>query len=145
LLISAFTIGLSVLFLKAGKYVESKGMLQATIALSVIFLIIKYLEWSGEFAHGIWPDSPTLLSMSSGANMYFGLYFTLTGLHALHVILGIATMLIVHRRINKGTITQKKFIFFENLALYWDYVHLVWVFVVPLFYMIGLADIGGHH
>ncbi len=145
LLVSAFTIGLSVLFLKAGNLKMSKGLLKTTIILSLIFLTVKYFEWSGEFANGIWPGSPTLVAMSHGANMYFGLYFTLTGLHALHIILGISAMIWVHCKIENGTISQKKFIVFENLALYWDYVHLVWVFVVPLFYIIGYAQIGGTH
>jgi cytochrome c oxidase subunit 3 len=145
LLISAFTIGLSVLFLKAGDIAKSKGMLLATIVFSIAFLVVKYFEWTAEFDHGIWPDSPTLLAMSNGANMYFGLYFTLTGLHALHIILGIAAMVFVYRKMNNGTISKDNFIVHENVALYWDYVHLVWVFVVPLFYMIGFADIGGHH
>ena len=144
LLISAGCLAMSVLYMKANKVLESKRFLYSTIALAVLFVIVKYFEWSAEFEHGIWPDSPTLRAMSDGANMYFGLYFTLTGLHGLHVILGIVAMFWVLSKINNGDITAKKFIVLENFALYWDYVHLVWVFVIPLFYMIGLSTGGAH-
>jgi len=144
LLISAGCLAMSVVFMKANKILESIRFLIATITLAIAFIVVKYFEWSAEFHHGIWPDSPTLRGMSDGANMYFGLYFTLTGLHGLHIILGIVAMFWVLGKINNGKITAKKFIILENFALYWDYVHLVWVFVVPLFYMIGLSTGGTH-
>jgi cytochrome c oxidase subunit 3 len=144
LLVSALTIGLSVLFLKADKVKTSKSFLLTTIILSIAFLTVKYFEWTAEFDNGIWPDSPTLTAMGHGENLYFGLYFTVTGLHAIHIILGIVAMIWIHRKISNSSITPKNFIVFENLALYWDYVHLVWVFAIPLFYMIGFADLGGH-
>jgi cytochrome c oxidase subunit 3 len=144
LLISALTIGLSVLFLKAGKIKQSKSFLLTTIILSVAFLIIKYFEWTAEFRHGIWPGSEKLVSMEHGINLYFGLYFTVTGLHAIHIILGIIAMIWVYRKLGDKSISQDKFIIYENVALYWDYVHLVWIFAIPLFYMIGFADLGGH-
>jgi cytochrome c oxidase subunit 3 len=144
LLISALTIGLALLYFRAGKIKNAQAYLSTTIILSCVFLVVKYFEWTAEFDHGIWPGSPTLVEMSNGINLYFGLYFTVTGLHAIHIILGIAAMLWVKNKINNKTITPKNFIVFENLALYWDYVHLVWVFAIPLFYMIGFADLGGH-
>jgi len=144
LLISAGCLALAVVHMKANKVLESKRFLWSTIALAIAFIIVKYFEWSAEFDHGIWPDSPTLVAMSSGANMYFGLYFTLTGLHGLHIILGIIAMFWVLDKMNKGEINSKNYVILENFTLYWDYVHLVWVFVVPLFYMIGLSTGGGH-
>lgn len=144
LLISAATLALSVVHMKMNKVAESKNFLYATIALAIAFIVVKYFEWSAEFHHGIWPDSPTLVAMSNGANMYFGLYFTLTGLHGLHIILGIVAMFWVLGKMNKGEIHSKNYVVLENFTLYWDYVHLVWVFVVPLFYMIGLSTGGTH-
>jgi len=144
LLISALTIGLSVLFLKAGKIEQAKSFLLTTIILSVAFLTVKYFEWTAEFHHGIWPGSEHLVAMSHGTNLYFGLYFTVTGLHAIHIILGIGAMIFVYRKLNDKSISRENFIVYENVALYWDYVHLVWIFAIPLFYMIGFADLGGH-
>lgn len=142
LLVSALTLGLSVLNMKAGEVGKSKKFLWTTILLACIFLVIKYFEWSAEFHHGIWPNSPTLVEMSKGANLYFGLYFTTTGLHGIHVILGIIAMLWVCSKIDNESINPKQYVVLENITLYWDYVHLVWVFVIPLFYMIGLSQGG---
>lgn len=144
LLFSAATLGLSVLYMKANKVVESKRFLYTTIALALMFIVVKGFEWGAEFSHGIWPDSPTLVEMAYGVNLYFGLYFTLTGLHGLHVILGIIAMFWVLGKMNDGSINSKQYVVLENFTLYWDYVHLVWVFVVPLFYIIGLSTPGGH-
>ena len=144
LLFSAATLGLSVLHVKIGDIKTSKTFLITTIILAITFLVVKYFEWSAEFDHGIWPDSPTLVGLSKGENLYFGLYFTLTGLHGLHIILGVVAMLWAYTKINSKEIHSKDFIILENTALYWDYVHLVWVFVVPIFYMIGLSTPGGH-
>ncbi len=144
LLISALTIGLSVLFVKAGKIEQAKSFLLTTMILSVTFLVVKYFEWTAEFANGIWPGSEKLVAMAHGENLYFGLYFTVTGLHAVHIILGIGAMLFSYRKLSNKSISRENFIVFENVALYWDYVHLVWIFAIPLFYMIGFADLGGH-
>ena len=60
----------------------------------------------------------------------------MTGLHGLHIIIGIGVMFWVLALINSGKITSTNFVVLENTALYWDLVHLVWVFVFPLFYLI---------
>lgn len=136
LLLSALTMGLSLVKLRHGEIAKAKQFIWVTIVLSTIFLAIKYVEWSTEIHHGIYPDSPTLNAMADGTKMYFGLYFTMTGLHGLHIILGIGAMFWVIGLINKGVITKEKYVVLENTALYWDFVHLVWVFVFPLFYLI---------
>ena len=87
LLISALTIGLSVLFLKAGKIAQARSFLLTTIILSLAFLTVKYFEWTAEFHHGIWPGSEKLVAMEHCVNLYFCLFFTVTGLHAIHIIL----------------------------------------------------------
>ena len=107
------------------------------LCLSIIFLVIKYFEWMIEINHGIYPDSSVLNAKEHGQILFFGLYFTMTGLHGVHIIVGIALMLWVIYLINKKTMNDKKYVVLENVALYWDLVHLVWVFLFPLFYIIG--------
>ncbi|MDD2384818.1 MAG: cytochrome c oxidase subunit 3 [Sulfurospirillaceae bacterium] len=136
LLVSALTMGLSLVRLRQGNVEGAKKFIWATIVLALIFLSIKYFEWSAEIHHGIYPGSPTLKSMGDGAVMFFGLYFVITGLHGIHIILGIGAMIWVLGLVRKGKITPTKFVVLENTALYWDLVHLVWVFVFPLFYLI---------
>ena len=136
LLISALTMGLSLVEMKKGNIAKSKQMIWATLILAFVFLTIKYFEWSHEISLGIYPDSPVLNQMADGIKLYFGFYFTATGLHGLHIIFGIITMFWVLWLIDKDKINKENYVVLENTALYWDLVHLVWVFVFPLFYLI---------
>ncbi|WP_024955725.1 cytochrome c oxidase subunit 3 [Sulfurospirillum arcachonense] len=136
LLLSALCMGLSLVKLRNGQPNTSKKFIWATIVLATIFLVIKYIEWSHEIHLGIYPGSPTLNEMENGTKLFFGLYFTMTGLHGLHIIIGIGVMFWVLALINSGKITSTDFVVLENTALYWDLVHLVWVFVFPIFYLI---------
>jgi cytochrome c oxidase subunit 3 len=136
LLISALCMGLSLVKLRNGDVLTCKRYIWLTIALALVFLSIKYVEWTTEINHGIYPGSEHLASLGNGTVMFFGLYFSITGLHGLHIILGIGAMLWVLRLIKTQKINPKNFVILENTALYWDLVHLVWVFVFPLFYLI---------
>ena len=142
LLISAFTMGWSLLNIKQGKIDVAKKFLLTTIILSVVFIVVKYFEWSSKFAHGIWPSSDKVLEAGNGMTIFFGLYFTMTGFHAVHVIVGIGVMIWLYREIVKGELNQDNFTYLENTTLYWDFVHLVWVFVFPLYYMLQFAKVG---
>lgn len=136
LLVSALTMGLSLVKLRNGKAEESKKYIWITIVLALVFVTIKYFEWSHEIHLGIYPGSPTLDAMDNGTKLFFGMYFTMTGLHGLHILIGVGVMLWVLSLINSGKVNSKEFVVLENTALYWDLVHLVWVFLFPLFYLI---------
>lgn len=92
LLTSSLTVALSIAALQGGKRRLSLFFLAATIALGLLFLVNKYFEWGEKISHGIYPDSPTLAAFDKGEILYFGLYFTMTGLHALHVLVGLAVL-----------------------------------------------------
>jgi cytochrome c oxidase subunit 3 len=139
LLLSTYFMGMSLINLKDKEIEKSKKKIYITILLATIFLIIKYFEWSFEINHGIYPDSQLLNSKENGEILFFGLYFTMTGFHGLHIIIGIALMFWVLNEMKKEKINSKKYVIFENVALYWDLVHLVWVFLFPLFYIIGIG------
>lgn len=151
LLVSALTMGLGLLRMRTGDVKGSKMMIWATIILALLFLGIKAVEWNAEYHHGIFLMHGEMLaesSMSFGKKLFFGLYFTMTGLHGFHIMIGIGLMLWLLKRINAGKVSQDHHILHWNIALYWDIVHLIWVFVFPYFYMIGAGDVvagGGHH
>lgn len=138
LLISTLTMALSVVKIKEGKVGASKSNLIITIILSIVFVVIKGYEWSVKIGDNIYPLSHHLMNdLPHGQAIYFDLYFILTGLHAIHVIIGILVMLYVYARLSSGTINQNRHAYISNLALYWDFVHIVWIFLFPLFYLIG--------
>jgi len=138
LLISTLTMGLSLVKLRNGQIETCKKYIWATIILATVFLAIKALEWTLEIDEGFYPGSlsPHLAALGNGGKLFFGLYFSLTGLHGVHIIVGIGVMLWILKLINSGDISSKNFVFLENTALYWDFVHIVWIFVFPIFYLI---------
>ncbi len=141
LLISTYFMGIASLSLKENKIERSKRMIYVTIVLSIVFLVIKYFEWSAEIQNGIYPNSQILNEMAEGQIIFFGLYFVMTGFHGIHVIAGIGVMFWALKLINEKRISAKKSVVLENIALYWDLVHIVWVFLFPLFYMIAFGGV----
>ena len=150
LLISALTMGLGLLKMRHGDVKGAKLMIWATILLAFVFLGVKAVEWTAEYNHGIFLGLEALQSGNEfskpfGEIIFFGMYFTMTGLHGFHIIIGIGLMLWLLKRINADKVNKEHYILYFNIALYWDLVHLIWVFVFPYYYMIGAGlSTGGH-
>jgi cytochrome c oxidase subunit 3 len=111
--------------------------LGATIACGLAFLVVKGFEWAAKFEHGLYPNAAVLLRRPPGEILYFGLYFTMTGLHALHVIIGIGVLCVMVFFVRRGTATQERSAGLENAGLYWHLVDIIWIFLFPLFYLIS--------
>ncbi len=110
--------------------------LLATIGLGLTFLIVKSFEWTAKFEHGLYPNAKFLLSQHYGFILFFGLYFMMTGLHALHVIVGMVVLSFVLNFMLRGKIHAERINIMENGALYWHLVDIIWIFLFPLFYLI---------
>ena len=137
LLISSMTIAMSTSALQLKKKGTTLGLLTITVLLGIVFLINKYFEWGVKFQHGIWPGSEHLLNdFSQGEILFFGLYFIMTGLHALHIIVGLVLILVTISRVSKGTVHPNRAALLENAGLYWHLVDIIWIFLFPLFYLI---------
>ena len=109
-----------------GKYKLYMGL---TLLFSFIFLIIKYFEYTGKFHHGIYPSSST----------FMGIYFTLTGLHGLHILGGIIVMGYMWLPIGSKMWETNPEMFtnrVEVAGLYWHFVDLVWIFLFPILYLL---------
>ncbi len=136
LLTSSLTMALAIPLLRAGKKHLSLLSQGATIFLGIIFLANKYAEWTEHIGHGIYPDSPLMVDMSRGRIIFFSLYYVMTGLHALHVLIGVAIIAGVLFLTARGKIHRYDFIKLENTGLYWHFVDVVWIYLFPLFYLI---------
>jgi cytochrome c oxidase subunit 3 len=136
LLTSSLTMALSIAAIQKDKKGLSIFFQLLTILLAFAFLVNKYFEWSTKFHHGIYPGSDTLLSMDSGEILFFGLYYVMTGLHGLHVIIGAVLIGVMTRLTVKGVITKDSFVKLEAAGLYWHLVDIIWIFLFPLFYLI---------
>jgi cytochrome c oxidase subunit 3 len=136
LLTSSFTIALSISAIKKGEKVSSIILQLATILMGVVFLIIKYFEWSAKITMGIYPDSPVLLALSKGEILFFGLYYVMTGLHGLHVLVGVVVISFMLYFMRRETINRENYVRLENTGLYWHFVDIVWIYLYPLFYLV---------
>ena len=136
LLTSSLTMVLSISSIQKGHRKESASFLMATIFLGLLFLIIKYAEWTVKIGHGIYPNSFRLLGRSKGEILFYGLYYSMTGLHGLHVLVGVFVLSAMLFLMMKGKINENRFVPLENSGLYWHLVDIVWIFLFPLFYLI---------
>ena len=135
LLTSSLTVVLSIMAIQQGKRVLSQRFLTSTILLGATFLVIKAFEWSAKFHHGLYPSSAHLATLPHGEQIFFGLYFTMTGLHGVHVLVGICVLGVMARMIGSGKISQDRNVTLENGGLYWHLVDVIWIFLLPLFYL----------
>ena len=138
LLLSTYTMGVATLNMRQGNVKRSATLVGLTMFIAIVFLGIKASEWGVDIRHGIYPGSAVLDAKDKGEILFFGLYFVMTGLHGLHVIIGIALMSWVLLLMRTGSIKPEHTIVMKNVTLYWDFVHLVWIVLFPLLYMIGV-------
>lgn len=92
LLTSSLTMALSIAAMQRARRGTAVALLVLTIALGAWFLVNKYFEWGAKFEHGIYPNSEFLLQHPKGEILFFGLYFAMTGLHGLHVLVGMGLL-----------------------------------------------------
>ena len=78
-----------------------------------------------------------MLRKAMGEQVFYGLYFTMTGLHALHVVIGAVVILFAMVFVQMGKVRSDRTVFLHNTGLYWHLVDLIWIFLFPLFYLIG--------
>ena len=137
LLTSSLSMAASISALQRGQRKLSMVLLMATMALGLLFLVNKGFEWGTKIEHGIYPNSPALLARAKGEVLFFGLYYVMTGLHGLHVLVGICIICGMLVLIAKDKINQGRLIPLENAGLYWHLVDIIWIFLYPLFYLIA--------
>ena len=135
LLTSSLTVGLSIVAIQRGEKARSMALLASTLGLGAVFLVIKSFEWAAKFHHGLYPNSAHLATLPPGEQIFFGLYFTMTGLHGLHVIAGMGVLAWVLHMMAKDQVRPDQYIHLENGGLYWHLVDVIWIFLLPLFYL----------
>lgn len=136
LLTSSLTMALSIAAIQRQQKTLSVIFQLLTIVLALGFMVNKYFEWGAKFHHGIYPGSDTLLSKPSGEILFFGLYYVMTGLHGLHVIIGVVIIAFMTQFTMKDVITHDNYVKLESAGLYWHLVDIIWIFLFPLFYLI---------
>jgi cytochrome c oxidase subunit 3 len=136
LLTSSLTVALSITALQKRNKFLAIINLSLTIFFALLFMVNKYFEWGAKIGHGIFPGKEEFINKPDGERMFFGLYYVMTGLHGLHVIIGVVILAIILGFVIKDKITHDNFVKLENSGLYWHLVDLIWIFLFPLFYLI---------
>jgi cytochrome c oxidase subunit III len=139
LITSSLTMALAVHAAQTGERRQLQWLLAATMLLGCVFLGIKAFEYYTEFREHHVPGAGFEFEAeyASHAQIFFSLYFFMTGLHALHMIIGLGIMSVMLWWAHRGVITPEYYNPIEVAGLYWHFVDIVWIFLFPLLYLIG--------
>ena len=139
LITSSLTMALAVHAAQTGQRRLLMALLVATMALGCVFLGIKAFEYYTEYVEHHVPGAGFLFEgrEAAHAQIFFSLYFMMTGLHALHMIIGLGIMLVMLWWSYRRIITPEYYSPIEISGLYWHFVDIVWIFLFPLLYLIG--------
>jgi cytochrome c oxidase subunit III len=137
-LLSSLTMALAIAYIQRDDQRKSKLMLLLTFAFACVFLVIKYFEYAEKIHHGILPGHFFTSTDFTAANaaLFFSFYFVMTGLHGIHVLIGMGAIAWVYWRMNRGHFNSRKFGAVEFVGLYWHIVDLIWIFLFPLLYLV---------
>jgi cytochrome c oxidase subunit 3 len=149
LIVSSLTMALAVYFAQTGKRRPQIGFLAVTMLLGATFLVIKGFEYAEKFRDSKFPGAsfrweghgdPTQVQI------FYWIYFAMTGLHALHMIIGIGLLAWLIFFAWKGRYTPEYHAPVELTGLYWHFVDIIWIFLFPLLYLLGRhLEAGGGH
>ncbi len=155
LLISSFTMAQAVTETMSGNNKKALKLIYVTVACAFVFLIVKYFEYSAKVHHGMFPgfdmwnpDMTYIMSQlressqgiitadPANLRLFFVLYFAMTGLHGIHILIGIGLMFWIIKRIKNDEFSPKYYTAVEGVGLYWHIVDIIWIFLFPLMYLI---------
>lgn len=142
LLFSSLTAAMAVRSAQLNQRHRTSLYLGITIVCACAFMVVKYFEYSHKFHLGLLPGKafnphglPHGVALPADASVFFSIYFMMTGLHGLHVLIGIGVMIWILVRNIRGEFSQRYFTPVDIAALYWHLVDLVWIYLFPLLYL----------
>lgn len=138
LICSSLTMALAVHAAQVGRRRTLVGFLLATMALGLVFLGIKGIEYAHKFEHHLVPGSSFVYAdrYARDAQVFFSFYFAMTGMHALHMVIGIGLLAVLVARAWRGAFSPQHHAAVELTGLYWHFVDIIWIFLYPLLYLI---------
>ncbi len=139
LIVSSLTMALAIRSMQLGKRKLTMWFLAGTVLLACVFMVIKYFEYSHKIHLGQLPGKWYFFEGIAGTNphIFFSAYFLMTGLHGFHVLGGIGVITWLFIKTARGSFSPEYYTPIEMTGLYWHLVDLIWIFLFPLFYLIG--------
>lgn len=136
LLISSFTMALSIFYAQKNKLNYSTLCLWATFICGLIFMGVKYFEYSHKIHEGLLPGKLFSYEGSQSLGLYFSFYYSMTGLHGSHVIAGMGLIFWLIIRSHKKHFGPGYILPLECVGLFWHLVDLIWIYLFPLLYLV---------
>jgi cytochrome c oxidase subunit 3 len=139
LICSSFSMAMAVQKTRDNRPKAAFYLLLFTILCAATFMVIKYFEYAHKFHEGLLPGAHFKFEAIKHpkADLFFSLYFMMTGLHGIHVLVGIGLIAWVMRRVSKREFSNRYYTPVELVGIYWHLVDLVWIYLFPLLYLIG--------
>jgi cytochrome c oxidase subunit III len=138
LITSSFTMVMSIRSAQLNQKKATVNYLIGTFLLASMFLVVKYFEYVAKFEHGYLPSKWFFgEGLYENLHLFFGIYFTMTGLHGVHVLVGMGLIAWLIIRASRGEFYSDYYTPLEMVGLYWHLVDLIWIFLFPLLYLIG--------
>ena len=140
LICSSLTMALAVYASQVGRRKMLVGFLSLTILLGLVFLGIKGIEYADKFKEHVVPGPSFVFPgpETAHAQLYFSLYFAMTGLHALHMIIGVGVVAVILAMAWRGRFSPEYHSPVEVSGLYWHFVDIIWIYLYPLLYLIDI-------
>ena len=136
LLVSSTTAALGVQALREARPTRAIGFVIGTAALGVVFLAIKIFEYGEHVSEGILPGAQgAWFAAHADAPIYWTLYYLMTGIHSIHVLVGVGLLGWTAMRLRRGVIAPETSYRLDLVVLYWHLVDLIWIFLWPLLYL----------
>lgn len=138
LITSSFTIALAIHAIHTDDRKRTFRFLGVTFVLGTLFMLFKGYEYLHHFHEGIAPGLwYTFTELDApGVRLYFTLYYVMTGLHALHVAIGLGLIAWLMVRTRRGVYSRHSSLGLELVGVYWHLVDLIWIFLWPMFYLV---------
>jgi cytochrome c oxidase subunit 3 len=139
LICSSFTMALAVYSAGTNRRRALVNFLLLTILLGTVFLGIKFYEYHVKFVEHLVPGAAFRFEgpQARPAEIFFSFYFAMTGMHAVHMIIGIGLLAWMALKARRGRFSESYFTPVELVGLYWHFVDIVWIFLFPLLYLVG--------
>ena len=141
LIFSSLTMALGIYYNQKNQSKKASIALAITIFCGAVFMYIKYLEYTHKFHLGIFPGRMLHLEhgqpIHENLGMYFGFYYCMTGLHGLHVLIGMGLITWCLIRNLRGDFNAKYYTPVEGVGIFWHVIDLIWIFLFPLLYLVG--------
>lgn len=154
LLTSSLTMALGIYYTQTGNRSKAMMNLGITVVCGAIFMIIKYIEYNHKIHLGLMPGAwfsaapeviaeaarqklPGLEVIPTNVPLYFSFYYMMTGIHGLHVLIGMGLIIWVMIRSSRGEFSPSHYTAVEGVGLFWHLVDLVWIYLFPLLYLVS--------